>query len=130
MIEGNDLLCSRPQVQVAMSVPSFVVNSSSAARNVSRIAWPRSRWNQPAGSRTNNREAMPTTLVATNGAGVTVGPDQTFRTGQSFASAFGNLYTEVAGGQPVTTQPFFEAALGGASSPFCVPWESPAGGWR
>ncbi len=39
--------------------------------------------------------------------------------GQTFANAFGNLYQEVAGGQAIQAQPFFEAALGGASSAYC-----------
>ncbi|HLW81632.1 MAG TPA: carboxypeptidase-like regulatory domain-containing protein [Candidatus Acidoferrales bacterium] len=39
--------------------------------------------------------------------------------GQSFANAWAQVYTEVNQGQPVTAQPFFEAALGGASNPFC-----------
>jgi hypothetical protein len=44
--------------------------------------------------------------------------------GQSFANAFGNLYQEVAGGQPVQTQPFFESALGGTSSGYCAGYAS------
>ncbi|HEY7403786.1 MAG TPA: carboxypeptidase-like regulatory domain-containing protein [Candidatus Angelobacter sp.] len=46
-------------------------------------------------------------------------PYMTTLGGQSFADAFGKVYTELAAGQPVTAQPFFEAALGGASSSFC-----------
>ncbi len=44
--------------------------------------------------------------------------------GQSFASAYAALYQQVSGGQSVTTQPFFEAALGGASSPYCAKFAS------
>lgn len=44
--------------------------------------------------------------------------------GQSFANAFGQLYTQVAAGSPVTTQPFFEAALGGAASAYCKAFAS------
>jgi hypothetical protein len=51
-------------------------------------------------------------------------PYMTTLNGQSFASAFGSLYTEVAGGQPVTVQPFFEAALGGAKSSYCAAFTS------
>jgi hypothetical protein len=51
-------------------------------------------------------------------------PFMTTLGGQSFASAFGSLYTEVAAGQPVTEQPFFEAALGGANSSFCAAFSS------
>jgi hypothetical protein len=54
--------------------------------------------------------------------------------GQSFAQAYGNVYSEYCGLQganvsgatcnkntaAVTTQPFFEAALGGAASPYCA----------
>ena len=44
--------------------------------------------------------------------------------GQSFANAFGTLYQEVAGGGAVTTQPFFESALGGANSAYCTGYAS------
>jgi hypothetical protein len=44
--------------------------------------------------------------------------------GQSFASAFGTLYQQVAGGQSVSAQPFLENALGGASSPYCTGFAS------
>ena len=46
-------------------------------------------------------------------------PTMTTLGGQSFANAFSNLYQEVAGGQTIQAQPFFEAALGGASSAYC-----------
>ncbi len=46
-------------------------------------------------------------------------PYMTTLNGQSFANAYANLYQQVAGGLPVTTQPFFEAALGGAGSAYC-----------
>ena len=39
--------------------------------------------------------------------------------GQSFASAYAETYRAVAGGGAPSTQPFFEAALGGAGSAFC-----------
>jgi hypothetical protein len=44
--------------------------------------------------------------------------------GQSFANAFGTLYGEVAGNQAVQVQPFFEAALGGATSAYCSGFSS------
>ena len=44
--------------------------------------------------------------------------------GQSFAQAWGALYTEVNNGQPVAAQPWFESALGGASSPYCSGFSS------
>jgi len=47
-------------------------------------------------------------------------PTMTTLNGQSFANAFANLYQEVAGSQPITAQPFFEAALGGAGSKYCA----------
>ncbi|HEX4592690.1 MAG TPA: carboxypeptidase regulatory-like domain-containing protein [Bryobacteraceae bacterium] len=46
-------------------------------------------------------------------------PYMTTLSGQSFANAYANLYQQVAGGLSVTTQPFFEAALGGAGSAYC-----------
>jgi hypothetical protein len=46
-------------------------------------------------------------------------PYMTTLGGQTFANAYANLYQQVAYGQPVTTQPFFEAALGGAGSAYC-----------
>ena len=39
--------------------------------------------------------------------------------GQQFQSAFAGLFNQLAAGAAVTAQPFFEAALGGATSPFC-----------
>ena len=51
-------------------------------------------------------------------------PTMTTLNGQSFASAFANLYTEVAGGQTVQAQPFFETALGGVSSKYCAGYSS------
>ncbi len=47
-------------------------------------------------------------------------PYMTTLNGQSFANAYSKLYQQVAGGQPVTSQPFFEAALGGGSSSYCA----------
>jgi hypothetical protein len=44
--------------------------------------------------------------------------------GQSFANAFGQLYQEVAGGQSIQTQPFFEKALGGTTSAYCAGFAS------
>lgn len=40
--------------------------------------------------------------------------------GQTFANAYATVWTELNKGQPVTPQPFFEAALGGPSSAFCT----------
>ncbi len=51
-------------------------------------------------------------------------PTMTTLNGQSFANAFANLYTEVAGSQTIQAQPFFEAALGGASSKYCAGYSS------
>lgn len=39
--------------------------------------------------------------------------------GQTFAQAYDNLYNEVSRGQPITAQPFFQAALP-ANSPYCA----------
>ena len=44
--------------------------------------------------------------------------------GQSFASAFAQAYFAVAGGGTPAAQPFFESALGGASSAFCKGYSS------
>lgn len=45
--------------------------------------------------------------------------------GQSFAKAYAALYQQVAGGNStVTAQPFFEAAMGGPSSPYCAKFAS------
>ncbi|HJZ99373.1 MAG TPA: carboxypeptidase-like regulatory domain-containing protein [Candidatus Solibacter sp.] len=46
-------------------------------------------------------------------------PYMTTLGGQTFANAYANLYQQVAGGQTVTSQPFFETALGGAGSAYC-----------
>ena len=51
-------------------------------------------------------------------------PTMTTLSGQSFANAFANLYNEVAGGQTIQAQPFFETALGGASSAYCKAYAS------
>jgi hypothetical protein len=51
-------------------------------------------------------------------------PYMTTLGGQSFASAYANLYQQVAAGQTVTAQPFFESALGGASSAYCKAFAS------
>jgi hypothetical protein len=40
--------------------------------------------------------------------------------GQSFATAFANIYQAVAAGQTPAAQPFFEAAMGGATSAYCA----------
>jgi hypothetical protein len=40
--------------------------------------------------------------------------------GQSFAQAYANLYLQVSGGQAITPQPWFESAMGGATSAFCT----------
>jgi len=47
-------------------------------------------------------------------------PTMTTLNGQSFANAFGTLYTEINQGQAIQTQPFFEAALGGPNSAYCA----------
>jgi hypothetical protein len=47
-------------------------------------------------------------------------PYMTTLGGQSFAKAFANVYQAVAAGQTPTAQPFFEAAMGGASSAYCT----------
>jgi hypothetical protein len=44
--------------------------------------------------------------------------------GQSFANAFGQLYTQYTSGQTVQTQPFFEKALGGTTSAYCAGFAS------
>ncbi|HXN65983.1 MAG TPA: carboxypeptidase regulatory-like domain-containing protein [Candidatus Acidoferrales bacterium] len=47
--------------------------------------------------------------------------------GQTFENAYANLYTQLAGGaaaSAVTPQPFFETALGGASSAYCTGFTS------
>src|SRR5690242_5561292 len=51
-------------------------------------------------------------------------PYMTTLAGQSFATAYANLYQPVAGSQTVTAQPFFEAALGGAGSAYCKAFAS------
>ena len=40
--------------------------------------------------------------------------------GQQFQKAFAGLWQQIAAGSAITPQPFFEAALGGAGSPFCT----------
>lgn len=39
--------------------------------------------------------------------------------GQSFANAWGQMFTQVTNGQPVAEQPFFAQAMGGSGSAFC-----------
>jgi hypothetical protein len=51
-------------------------------------------------------------------------PTMTTLAGQSFASAFANLYGEVSANQPIQAQPFFEASLGGAGSKYCTGYPS------
>jgi len=51
-------------------------------------------------------------------------PTMTTLNGQSFASAFANLYGEVSGSQPIQAQPFFEAALGGTGAKYCTGYAS------
>jgi hypothetical protein len=51
-------------------------------------------------------------------------PTMTTLGGQSFASAFAALYSEVSGSQPIQAQPFFEAALGGAGAKYCTGYSS------
>ena len=47
-------------------------------------------------------------------------PYMTTLSGQTFAQAFANVYQAVSTGQTPQAQPFFESAMGGASSPFCT----------
>jgi hypothetical protein len=52
-------------------------------------------------------------------------PYMTTLGGQSFANAYANLYQQLAAGATVPSpQPFFEAALGGASSAYCAKFAS------
>ena len=51
-------------------------------------------------------------------------PYMTTLGGQSFANAYANVYQQLAAGLPVSTQPFFEAALGGAGSSYCTGFAS------
>jgi hypothetical protein len=51
-------------------------------------------------------------------------PTMTTLGGQTFANAFANIYQEVAGGQAIVPQPFFENALGGAGSKYCAAYSS------
>jgi hypothetical protein len=51
-------------------------------------------------------------------------PYMTTLGGQSFANAYANLYQQVAAGQTITVQPFFESALGGGSSAYCSKFPS------
>jgi len=44
--------------------------------------------------------------------------------GQSFAQAWAALYQQVNNGQPIAAQPWFESALGGASSAYCSGFSS------
>ncbi len=46
-------------------------------------------------------------------------PYMTTLNGQSFAQAYAGLYQALSGGQAAAAQPFFEAAMGGPSSPYC-----------
>ncbi|MBL8294449.1 MAG: carboxypeptidase regulatory-like domain-containing protein [Bryobacterales bacterium] len=46
-------------------------------------------------------------------------PYMTTLNGQTFAQAYAGLYQSVASGGAVGAQPFFEAAMGGSSSPYC-----------
>jgi hypothetical protein len=51
-------------------------------------------------------------------------PTMTTLGGQTFASAFANLYQEVSASQTITAQPFLETALGGAGSKYCSGYAS------
>ncbi len=51
-------------------------------------------------------------------------PTMTTLDGQTFASAFANLYEEVTNNQSIQAQPFFESALGGAGSAYCKGYSS------
>ncbi len=44
--------------------------------------------------------------------------------GQSFANAFGSLYQQLAAGQTIQAQPWFESALGGSKSAYCAAYAS------
>lgn len=46
-------------------------------------------------------------------------PYMTTLNGQSFATAFANVYQAMISGQTVQAQPFFEAAMGGPNSAYC-----------
>jgi hypothetical protein len=46
-------------------------------------------------------------------------PYMTTLNGQTFATAYANLYQTMSSGQAVAAQPFFEAAMGGPQSPYC-----------
>ena len=54
-------------------------------------------------------------------------PYMTTLAGQTFANAYANLYLQVTNGLPVTSQPFFEAALGGAAASYCAGFASCTG---
>lgn len=47
-------------------------------------------------------------------------PYMTTLNGQSFAQAFANVFQALSSGQAVSAQAFFEAAMGGPSSPYCT----------
>lgn len=51
-------------------------------------------------------------------------PYMTTLNNQAFSAAFANIYGQVSTGQPITTQPFFEAALGGPNSGYCKGYAS------
>src|SRR5262249_32269608 len=51
-------------------------------------------------------------------------PYMTTLNGQNFAQAYANLYLAVSSGSPIQPQPFFESALGGATSPYCGAFSS------
>jgi len=46
-------------------------------------------------------------------------PTMTTLSGQSYANAFGNLYTAITQGQAIQPQPFFESVMGGSGSAYC-----------
>jgi hypothetical protein len=46
-------------------------------------------------------------------------PYMTTLNGQTFASAFANVYQAMSAGGQVASQPFFESAMGGPQSPYC-----------
>ena len=51
-------------------------------------------------------------------------PWMTTLNGQSFASAYANMYQQLASGATITSQPFFESALGGTGSGYCTGFAS------
>ena len=51
-------------------------------------------------------------------------PYMTTLGGQTFASAYSQVYQQITSGSPITTQAFFESALGGPNSAYCAKFSS------